>query len=240
MEFFTFRFSVLFRAAWISSHTVMKTCLVSHSSWTLPLVLNISLEKFLWDFYYGNFSFTSCDKLHSYTALKQKWNEAEAALKAALEGSGKHWELKEGDGASYGPKVLLLMTFFLTYGALGHLPQIDITIEDSLGRNHQCATIQLDFQLPQRFDMSYFEWVFFFKIQVLCHFIRSVDGTVKFADSSRDATRLHRALESLIVEYHYCFSRYLFHQRSLRILLKRHNCSFLNISAYWYILVKCH
>ncbi|KAL6732092.1 hypothetical protein Aduo_002890 [Ancylostoma duodenale] len=66
------------------------------------------------------------------------WDEAEAALKAALSDSGKSWELKEGDGAFYGPKT-------------------DITIKDSMGRNHQCATIQLDFQLPQRFDLSYFD-----------------------------------------------------------------------------------
>ncbi|EYC02179.1 hypothetical protein Y032_0101g3347 [Ancylostoma ceylanicum] len=66
------------------------------------------------------------------------WNEAEAALNVALDDCGKPWELKEGDGAFYGPKI-------------------DITIKDSLGRNHQCATIQLDFQLPQRFDLSYFD-----------------------------------------------------------------------------------
>ncbi|KHJ82449.1 tRNA ligase class II core domain protein, partial [Oesophagostomum dentatum] len=65
------------------------------------------------------------------------WDEAEDLLRAALEGSGKAWQLNEGDGAFYGPKI-------------------DVTIEDSLGRSHQCATVQLDFQLPQRFDLSYF------------------------------------------------------------------------------------
>ncbi|KIH62297.1 putative threonine--tRNA ligase [Ancylostoma duodenale] len=90
------------------------------------------------------------------------WDEAEAALKAALSDSGKSWELKEGDGAFYGPKI-------------------DITIKDSLGRNHQCATIQLDFQLPQRFDLSYFEFVSFEKGEkqrpVIIH--RAILGSVE-------------------------------------------------------------
>uniref|UniRef100_A0A1I7XCH2 threonine--tRNA ligase n=1 Tax=Heterorhabditis bacteriophora TaxID=37862 RepID=A0A1I7XCH2_HETBA len=67
----------------------------------------------------------------------ETWNKAEADLKAALDQSSKPWMLNEGDGAFYGPKI-------------------DITIEDALKRNHQCATIQLDFQLPQRFDLYYF------------------------------------------------------------------------------------
>ncbi|KIH49135.1 hypothetical protein ANCDUO_20791, partial [Ancylostoma duodenale] len=78
------------------------------------------------------------------------WDEAEAALKAALDDCGKSWKLKEGDGAFYGPKEI------------GYMTQIDITIKDSLERNHQCATIQLDFQLPQRFDLSYFEFFVLF------------------------------------------------------------------------------
>ncbi|VDM75192.1 unnamed protein product [Strongylus vulgaris] len=68
------------------------------------------------------------------------WNEAEADLKAVLNESGREWGLNEGDGAFYGPKAL-----------------IDITIQDALRRYHQCATIQLDFQLPQRFDLTYFD-----------------------------------------------------------------------------------
>lgn len=49
---------------------------------------------------------------------------------------GGQWELNEGDGAFYGPKI-------------------DITISDALRRDWQCATIQLDFQLPQNFDLEY-------------------------------------------------------------------------------------
>ena len=64
------------------------------------------------------------------------WNQAEASLKEALNRHGLPWQLNEGDGAFYGPKI-------------------DITIKDALKRDFQCATIQLDFQLPQRFKLSF-------------------------------------------------------------------------------------
>jgi len=68
------------------------------------------------------------------------WDKAETQLQEALEEftatGGSQWELNPGDGAFYGPKI-------------------DITISDALGRERQCATIQLDFQLPQRFKLEY-------------------------------------------------------------------------------------
>lgn len=64
------------------------------------------------------------------------WNNAEAALAKALDAAQLKWTLNEGDGAFYGPKI-------------------DITINDALKRPHQCATIQLDFQLPIRFNLNY-------------------------------------------------------------------------------------
>jgi len=64
------------------------------------------------------------------------WNEAEKQLQEVLEESGHNWELNPGDGAFYGPKI-------------------DIQICDALRRPHQCATIQLDFQLPINFDLKY-------------------------------------------------------------------------------------
>ncbi|KAF9507042.1 hypothetical protein BS47DRAFT_1374003 [Hydnum rufescens UP504] len=67
----------------------------------------------------------------------ETWDEAERQLRNTLERfqPGK-WELNPGDGAFYGPKI-------------------DITIKDALKRSHQCATIQLDFQLPERFNLKY-------------------------------------------------------------------------------------
>ncbi|MBA2663254.1 MAG: threonine--tRNA ligase [Bradymonadaceae bacterium] len=64
------------------------------------------------------------------------WDEAEIALKKALEDSGKTYKINEGDGAFYGPKI-------------------DFQVRDCLGRSWQCATIQLDFQLPRRFELTY-------------------------------------------------------------------------------------
>ena len=66
----------------------------------------------------------------------EDWNTAEAALKEAIETVDVPYVINEGDGAFYGPKL-------------------DFHLEDSLGRTWQCGTIQLDMQMPQRFDISY-------------------------------------------------------------------------------------
>ncbi len=66
----------------------------------------------------------------------EQWNEAEAALKDALESTNTPYTINPGDGAFYGPKI-------------------DFHLEDCLGRTWQCGTIQLDFQLPGRFDVTY-------------------------------------------------------------------------------------
>ncbi|XP_054895836.1 threonine--tRNA ligase 1, cytoplasmic [Poeciliopsis prolifica] len=64
------------------------------------------------------------------------WNQAEKQLENSLNEFGEKWVLNPGDGAFYGPKI-------------------DIQIKDAIGRYHQCATIQLDFQLPIRFNLSF-------------------------------------------------------------------------------------
>jgi threonyl-tRNA synthetase len=64
------------------------------------------------------------------------WDNAETQLKAALDAAGLPYELNEKDGAFYGPKI-------------------DFDIMDALGRRWQCATIQLDYQMPQRFGLKY-------------------------------------------------------------------------------------
>uniref|UniRef100_A0A2K5VHY5 threonine--tRNA ligase n=1 Tax=Macaca fascicularis TaxID=9541 RepID=A0A2K5VHY5_MACFA len=64
------------------------------------------------------------------------WDQAEKQLENSLNEFGEKWELNSGDGAFYGPKI-------------------DIQIKDAIGRYHQCATIQLDFQLPIRFNLTY-------------------------------------------------------------------------------------
>uniref|UniRef100_A0A672UPC5 Probable threonine--tRNA ligase, cytoplasmic n=1 Tax=Strigops habroptila TaxID=2489341 RepID=A0A672UPC5_STRHB len=66
----------------------------------------------------------------------ETWDRAEKILEQSLSTFGHPWELSPGDGAFYGPKI-------------------DIRIRDALGRQHQCGTIQLDFQMPERFGLEY-------------------------------------------------------------------------------------
>lgn len=64
------------------------------------------------------------------------WDQAEAALRAALEEYGLAYQVNEGDGAFYGPKI-------------------DFKLKDAIGRTWQCSTVQLDFNLPHRFELKY-------------------------------------------------------------------------------------
>lgn len=66
------------------------------------------------------------------------WDEAEASLGKVLTDLGYKYNINEGDGAFYGPKI-------------------DIHIKDALNRSHQCATVQLDFQMPEKFDLTYID-----------------------------------------------------------------------------------
>jgi threonyl-tRNA synthetase len=67
---------------------------------------------------------------------EEQWAKAEAALTEALDRQGREYELNPGDGAFYGPKI-------------------DFHVTDALGRSWQCGTCQLDFQMPERFELSY-------------------------------------------------------------------------------------
>lgn len=64
------------------------------------------------------------------------WEASEQALENVLERMELPYQVNEGDGAFYGPKI-------------------DFHIKDALGRSHQCATLQLDFQMPEKFDLTY-------------------------------------------------------------------------------------
>lgn len=92
------------------------------------------------DFVYKKFGFTYnlvlSTRPEKFLGDVTVWESAEAALAEALNAFGQEWKLNPGDGAFYGPKI-------------------DITITDALKRAHQCATIQLDFQLPNEFKLSY-------------------------------------------------------------------------------------
>jgi threonyl-tRNA synthetase len=66
----------------------------------------------------------------------EEWENAEAALREALESQGREYQLNPGDGAFYGPKI-------------------DFHVTDALGRSWQCGTCQVDFFMPERFDLTY-------------------------------------------------------------------------------------
>lgn len=66
----------------------------------------------------------------------EMWDRAESALRAALDGQGIAYQINEGDGAFYGPKI-------------------DFQVRDAIGRSWQLGTVQLDYQLPERFDLRY-------------------------------------------------------------------------------------
>src|SRR5262252_10561893 len=97
-------------------------------------LLNFILE------YYQTFGLRATLKFATRPEVRvgtdEMWDRAEASLKAALDATGRPYELKEGDGAFYGPKI-------------------DFDVLDSLGRAWQLGTIQLDYSNPERFDLTY-------------------------------------------------------------------------------------
>ena len=102
----------------------------------------VKILRFIKDIY-GKFGF---DNISMKLATRKEsefrigsdeiWDKAEAALKRALDDNGIEYEIAEGDAAFYGPKI-------------------DNYLKDSMGRIWQCGTIQLDMNLPERFDLSY-------------------------------------------------------------------------------------
>jgi threonyl-tRNA synthetase len=89
---------------------------------------------------YTDFGLTPEMKLSTrpeqFLGEKAAWDHAESELKKALERAGQAYTINEGDGAFYGPKI-------------------DFSVTDAIGRKWQCATVQLDYQLPQQFKLKY-------------------------------------------------------------------------------------
>ena len=94
------------------------------------------------DYLYSTFGFKYTVELSTrpddFMGDIETWNQAEEALKKALEDKGMEYTINEGDGAFYGPKI-------------------DYHLEDAIGRTWQCGTIQLDFQMPENFDLTYID-----------------------------------------------------------------------------------
>ncbi|RXT05268.1 threonine--tRNA ligase [Ammoniphilus sp. CFH 90114] len=92
------------------------------------------------DDFYSHFGFSYKVELSTrpeeFMGSEDIWNKAEAALESVLKDKGLDYQVNHGDGAFYGPKI-------------------DFHILDSLGRSWQCGTVQLDFQMPEKFNCSY-------------------------------------------------------------------------------------
>jgi threonyl-tRNA synthetase len=98
-------------------------------------VLSFSLSM-LRAFGFEEFELYLSTRPDKFVGEPEAWDEAEAILLASLERSGQSFDIDPGGGVFYGPKI-------------------DIKIRDSLGRRWQLSTVQVDFQLPERFDMTY-------------------------------------------------------------------------------------
>ena len=98
-------------------------------------VLNLA-ELILSTFGFENYEINLSTRPEKYVGSDQIWEKSTNALKQALDQKGWNYVVDEGGGAFYGPKI-------------------DIKIEDAIGRRWQCSTIQLDFNLPERFKMEY-------------------------------------------------------------------------------------
>ena len=127
----------------------------------------------------------------SYVGKLENWDLAEAGLKEAMDKRNMQYEINEGDGAFYGPKI-------------------DFKVKDALGRTWQCATIQLDFNLPERFDIKYQDKDGQLKTPVMLH--RVIFGSME---------RFHGIL---IEHYAGAFPAWLApHQVALVPIADRHN-----------------
>lgn len=104
------------------------------------------------------YSLTLSTRPEKYVGDIEVWDHAEDVLKDTLQSWGQPWTTNEGDGAFYGPKI-------------------DILVNDHTGKSHQVATIQLDFQLPERFDLQFKDKDNSYKRPIMIH--RAVFGSVE-------------------------------------------------------------
>lgn len=102
------------------------------------LVEVIELASYIYDVFGFKYSVELSTRPENSMGTEEQWEMAENGLRAALEEKGIEYRVDEGDGAFYGPKI-------------------DFQLEDAIGRTWQCGTIQLDFQMPERFEMEYID-----------------------------------------------------------------------------------
>jgi threonyl-tRNA synthetase len=98
----------------------------------------IDLADYIYDIFGFKYNVELSTKPENSMGTDEQWEIATNGLREALEEKGIEYIVNEGDGAFYGPKI-------------------DYHLEDAIGRTWQCGTIQLDFQMPERFDLSYID-----------------------------------------------------------------------------------
>jgi len=124
-------------------------CMPSQLMEEIQQVLNFTLFM-LRTFGFENFDVYLSTRPEKFVGSVDKWDEATAALQGALEKNGIAFKVDPGEGVFYGPKI-------------------DIKIRDTLGRSWQCSTIQVDFNLPERFKIEYVDSDGAYKQPIMIH-----------------------------------------------------------------------
>jgi threonyl-tRNA synthetase len=125
----------LFRVRGFTQDDAHIFCLPNQIASEIKGVLDLT-EDILSTFGFTEFEVNLSTQPEKSVGGPEIWNKAEDALKEALANKGWDYEVDEGGGAFYGPKI-------------------DVKILDAIGRKWQCSTVQLDFNLPERFDLNY-------------------------------------------------------------------------------------
>ncbi|XP_008813279.1 threonine--tRNA ligase, chloroplastic/mitochondrial 2 [Phoenix dactylifera] len=125
----------LFRVRGFTQDDAHIFCLDDQIKGEIRGVLDLT-EEILLQFGFNKYEVNLSTRPEKAVGNADIWEKATAALRDALDDKGWEYQIDEGGGAFYGPKI-------------------DLKIEDALGRKWQCSTVQVDFNLPERFDISY-------------------------------------------------------------------------------------
>ncbi|KAK9133043.1 hypothetical protein Scep_012571 [Stephania cephalantha] len=125
----------LFRVRGFTQDDAHIFCLEDQIKDEIRGVLDLT-EEILLQFGFDKYEVNLSTRPEKAVGSNDIWEKATTALRDALDGKGWEYQIDEGGGAFYGPKI-------------------DLKIEDALGRKWQCSTVQVDFNLPQRFDITY-------------------------------------------------------------------------------------
>ncbi|XP_043691421.1 threonine--tRNA ligase, chloroplastic/mitochondrial 2 [Telopea speciosissima] len=147
----------LFRVRGFTQDDAHIFCLENQIKNEIRGVLDLT-EEILLQFGFSKYEVNLSTRPEKAVGSDDIWQKATVALKDALDDKGWHYQIDEGGGAFYGPKI-------------------DLKIEDALGRKWQCSTVQVDFNLPERFDITYVDYNSEKKRPIMIH--RAVLGSLE-------------------------------------------------------------